>query len=319
VGLEGAECGLSALKISFAFREVMGGSTMPRNRTERTGFTLIELLIVIAIIGILAAILFPVFARARENARRASCQSNLKQIGLAAMQYVQDYDERYPNVGADFDAGSGTTCILWTTQLQPYARSWQIYVCPSANRAPTQIWPRFNAATNNDLTVAEGYNTLNDTGDGAWKTVGGQPISYTWNSGYCGNSFPTIYNPNWPGAYNHGFVDICRDTSSRQYSGIHTSVVAAPAKKVLMWEARRFYSWAGKGIYVATNEGAAASECSQNGSGACDGTLAADNPSDDWGTDPRHLDGSNYLYADGHVKWQKPTNMKEYDLNIYAP
>lgn len=59
---------------------------------RRNGFTLIELLIVIFIIALLAAILFPVFARARENARRTSCASNLKQIGLANAQYMQDYD-----------------------------------------------------------------------------------------------------------------------------------------------------------------------------------------------------------------------------------
>jgi prepilin-type N-terminal cleavage/methylation domain-containing protein len=63
---------------------------------KRLGFTLIELLVVIAIIAILAAILFPVFARARENARRASCANNLKQIGLGILQYVQDYDEKIP-------------------------------------------------------------------------------------------------------------------------------------------------------------------------------------------------------------------------------
>jgi prepilin-type N-terminal cleavage/methylation domain-containing protein len=64
--------------------------------SQRLGFTLIELLVVIAIIAILAAILFPVFGRARENARRSSCQSNLKQIGLGILQYNQDFDERFP-------------------------------------------------------------------------------------------------------------------------------------------------------------------------------------------------------------------------------
>jgi prepilin-type N-terminal cleavage/methylation domain-containing protein len=67
-------------------------------RSAGSGFTLIELLVVIAIIAILAAILFPVFARARENARRASCASNLKQISLGLMQYSQDYDERFPGL-----------------------------------------------------------------------------------------------------------------------------------------------------------------------------------------------------------------------------
>jgi prepilin-type N-terminal cleavage/methylation domain-containing protein len=63
---------------------------------KRKGFTLIELLVVIAIIAILAAILFPVFAQARAKARQATCLSNIKQIGLAAMMYLQDYDETFP-------------------------------------------------------------------------------------------------------------------------------------------------------------------------------------------------------------------------------
>ncbi|MEP6756569.1 MAG: DUF1559 domain-containing protein, partial [Chthonomonadales bacterium] len=65
-------------------------------KNVRRGFTLIELLVVIAIIAILAAILFPVFAKAREAARKATCLSNLKQIGLATLMYVQDYDEQFP-------------------------------------------------------------------------------------------------------------------------------------------------------------------------------------------------------------------------------
>src|SRR5687767_13808544 len=77
---------------------------------KRTAFTLIEILVVISIITITAAILFPIFARARENARRSSCQSNLKQLGIAFEQYIQDYDERYPhNNGAnDLNAPTGT-------------------------------------------------------------------------------------------------------------------------------------------------------------------------------------------------------------------
>ena len=63
--------------------------------TTRRGFTLIELLVVSAIIAILSAILFPVFARAREKARQTSCLSNVKQLALSMLMYVQDYDERF--------------------------------------------------------------------------------------------------------------------------------------------------------------------------------------------------------------------------------
>jgi prepilin-type N-terminal cleavage/methylation domain-containing protein/prepilin-type processing-associated H-X9-DG protein len=68
-------------------------------RRIKSGFTLIELLVVIAIIAILAAILFPVFAQAREQGRKATCASNLKQIGVAIAMYAQDFDERFPNTG----------------------------------------------------------------------------------------------------------------------------------------------------------------------------------------------------------------------------
>jgi prepilin-type N-terminal cleavage/methylation domain-containing protein/prepilin-type processing-associated H-X9-DG protein len=110
---------------------------MPR---KKPGFTLIELLVVIAIIAILAAILFPVFARARENARRASCLSNVKQMGLAFAQYTQDYDEHYPpnswrcGTGANDCAPQGYNTgqtVLWYHALHPYLKSYQIYNCPS--------------------------------------------------------------------------------------------------------------------------------------------------------------------------------------------
>src|SRR5438045_8639866 len=96
---------------------------------KRFGFTLIELLVVIAIIASLAAILVPVFARARENARRSSCQSNLKQVCLGITQYVQDYDEKMPLVA--FSGGTGyvttsTPADGWANTIQPYVKSLQI-------------------------------------------------------------------------------------------------------------------------------------------------------------------------------------------------
>ncbi len=98
---------------------------------NKNGFTLIELLVVIAIIAILAAILFPVFAQAREKARQASCLSNMKQIGLAMMMYVQDYDETYPCAlvaEADSATPSGITFI---SSIRPYTKSDAIWTCPS--------------------------------------------------------------------------------------------------------------------------------------------------------------------------------------------
>jgi len=90
----------------------------------RRGFTLIELLVVIAIIAILAAILFPVFARAREKARQASCLSNCKQLGLATLQYAQDYDESMP-IAIWYNSSR------WHTLIYPYLKNDQILQCPS--------------------------------------------------------------------------------------------------------------------------------------------------------------------------------------------
>lgn len=136
---------------------------MKRKMREGAGFTLIELLVVVAIISLLAAILFPVFARARESARRASCLSNMKQIGLGFMMYVQDYDGRYPlaayhplGVGSNNPAqlqtdhsypgyvygvynNTGATVtryITWMDLIFPYVKSTQIFECPSYTPRP---------------------------------------------------------------------------------------------------------------------------------------------------------------------------------------
>ena len=139
----------------------------------RKGFTLIELLVVIAIIAILAAILFPVFARAREKARQASCQSNLKQIGLAWQMYSQDYDGMYPPM---YDNTNWPSGIWWADQLMPYIKNNQLFKCPSA--ALMGNWPQ------NPLPWVEAL-----------------PMSYGWAcylecwSTACARLFP--WSPSW--------------------------------------------------------------------------------------------------------------------------
>ena len=94
---------------------------------KKLGFTLIELLVVIAIIAILTAILFPVFTRAREKARQTSCLFNLKQIGLAELMYIQDYDEVLP-----FALNwTGVEMQSYLNLLEPYTKNDQINICPS--------------------------------------------------------------------------------------------------------------------------------------------------------------------------------------------
>jgi prepilin-type N-terminal cleavage/methylation domain-containing protein len=111
------------------------------SRSKDRGFTLIELLVVVAIISLLAAILFPVFARARENARRASWMSNLKQLGLGFMMYTQDYDEMLPRNAITLSAPQiypssttkGGTTWLWWHMIYPYVKNTQVFICPSSD------------------------------------------------------------------------------------------------------------------------------------------------------------------------------------------
>ena len=112
---------------------------------RQSAFTLIELLVVIAIIAILAAILFPVFARARENGRRSSCSSNMKQLGLAVIQYTLDYDGRYP-----FSDQSG---VGWKNVTQPYTKSDQLWVCPSNSDKTTGYATPVSQYSKNTVTL----------------------------------------------------------------------------------------------------------------------------------------------------------------------
>jgi len=110
----------------------------PSRQGTFAGFTLIELLVVIAIIAILAAILFPVFAKARDKARQATCMSNLKQVGMALVQYSQDYDESHPGVWFGpvslqpwSQPSDATTFYKWMDAVYPYVKNEQVFNCPS--------------------------------------------------------------------------------------------------------------------------------------------------------------------------------------------
>jgi prepilin-type N-terminal cleavage/methylation domain-containing protein/prepilin-type processing-associated H-X9-DG protein len=205
------------------------------------GFTLIELLVVIAIIAILASILFPVFARARENARRSSCSSNLKQIALGFRQYTQDYDEKYPVVAVDLTSTATAQATGWAIQMQPYLKSTQIFQCPSESTAPAAGVVTAGSATYGNAGYSDyWYNSkLQGKSEAAVEYV-----SLTVLNGDGGN-----------GSAAYGFDGT---------TVFDTGVVPADAGVL-------------NGRAIATSQ--------------------------DFGL--RHLDGLNYAFADGHVKWLK--------------
>jgi prepilin-type N-terminal cleavage/methylation domain-containing protein/prepilin-type processing-associated H-X9-DG protein len=179
---------------------------------KRSAFTLIELLVVIAIIAILAAILFPVFAQAREAARKASCQSNLKQIALALGMYQQDYDGRmyasgmlpeFPATGPD-----GTNIVRMmggghSYFLQPYIKNRQLFVCPS------------------------------DTGENYW---GRSSTGWPWSTASWWNT-PTSYHFRhcFDSAFNGSF------TPNSTAIGTQDAQVLNPANTIVIYEAGAFH------------------------------------------------------------------------------
>jgi prepilin-type N-terminal cleavage/methylation domain-containing protein/prepilin-type processing-associated H-X9-DG protein len=287
---------------------------MKKQPIERNskGFTLIELLVVIAIIAILAAILFPVFARARENARRASCQSNLKQIGLGIIQYAQDFDGYMPpsQLGAD------PALYSWPTLMFPYIKSAQVFVCPSGEVSPTAFGNTLNVGTGSTpsakpyvgITDSQYTNSFNSPplgGDGTTVTLSQVPrLSYGRN-----------LIPDTPAAWpNRGATAGFRTTGGKSgfvTTGTTTSMldsgIEEPATTIHLTDA-----WAG-----STN-----SEPRSLGNTIRGITEAhrTDMFKDDTASKvaSRHFDGFNALYGDGHVKFRRWGSTRPSEWTVQA-
>ena len=180
--------------------------TTAGKRDSYHGFTLIELLVVIAIISLLAAILFPVFGRVRENARRASCQSNLKQIGLGLAQYTQDYDEKLTPVVRFIAPGTAS----WPTLIMPYVKSVQVFDCPS-NTSTVDMF--YGSGVKNDY-IANGNNTFSSAPQTTFQYS--RPMDATSNLG--GAGYPGV----WYDYTAHNLSDLLDPTKTimiSEYNG----------------------------------------------------------------------------------------------------
>jgi prepilin-type N-terminal cleavage/methylation domain-containing protein/prepilin-type processing-associated H-X9-DG protein len=275
-------------------------------RRNLSGFTLIELLVVIAIIAILAAILFPVFAQARESARKASCLSNNKQLGLAVMMYAQDYDEMYPcnswdtpPIGtADNDTRDPNflSAWQWMWRVLPYTKNRQILTCPS------------DPDSKNGWT----YGTDGTCNDG-WGIP--TPLSFAANDMIMG----------FGGTERSGCWDALPDVASNDPDvgwgmGPHSlASVPTPASQYLIADGGRSQmepTWVNN-IVAANYTRVTGTSAPQRGRRASDPSSSSYNEA--WAKALnntgiyRHQMGTNIIFADGHAKWRRGSQITSGD------
>jgi prepilin-type processing-associated H-X9-DG protein/prepilin-type N-terminal cleavage/methylation domain-containing protein len=266
---------------------------------SRCAFTLIEILVVISIIALLAAILFPVFGRARENARRSSCQSNLKQIGLATQQYMADNDgglfhhhegwvlddgtqvDTLPSAAsgcAGGGAGNSQAEKPWVIFFQPYLKNRQIGFCPSD---PTPHPSKLS-------TDLMGYNGGIETGDAV---AGSEQAlaeacnlsmeSYLLNSIFTHKSCRYAKEGVLSGFATDAAISALPNANLILFSERNSEAFGAPSSSIYAPNQDDYDTWVGEAALVG------ADTAHQDG----------------WIKWDRHLGGANYLYLDGHVKW----------------
>lgn len=239
-----------------------------KNNCRNAGFTLIELLVVISIIAIIAAILFPVFAKVREKARQTDCLSNMKQIGLAFAQYSDDYDEKQPNgVNWFYPGGNG-----WAGQVYAYVKSSSVFICPD------------DSSLGHSSYAYNGNNTNPNT-----KTVDGYSVAKYSSPSKTVLLFEVVGNHN---VAPDLFTIQTDDSTTDGTGGISPAGWGASNGQGL-----KYTSWVlnGAGNYFDASTLKAATGYFKN-------TTPADRPNFAAPTG-RHTDGSNFLMADTHAKW----------------
>jgi prepilin-type N-terminal cleavage/methylation domain-containing protein/prepilin-type processing-associated H-X9-DG protein len=271
------------------------------------GFTLIELLVVISIIAIIAAILFPVFARARESARRASCQSNLKQIGLAAMQYSQDYDESYvpwctySNGPGPLSNGQAyADALVWPNLIYPYIKNTQIFMCPSDAKDKMNFPGRYYQINGSPQPNPVKYGSY--VMNAAMPQNSGTSETFDCFNGTTGlGTSPT-------NKYS-GFVK--RDNGSDIFPGIKQSAVQSPSTKIYIFD--------GLGLYAGYATYRLSAYCKESD---YDGKISSREGGSGYEkkiVSGRHFEGFNALFGDGHVKWIKYGSSKPEQWIIQLP
>lgn len=275
-----------------------------QSSSSRRAFTLIELLVVIAIIALLAAILFPVFARARENARRSSCLNNLKQVGIGLQQYQQDFDGFYPGSEQNGDGGG---LLSWPTIMFSYVKNSQVFVCPSGEKSafapdPSKI-PTATLGTRRYCGVTD--SAALPAPPFAYSGDGSTPLGVekVRQLSYGRNLIPTNawQATGFTGGNKNGFV------TTGTTSSVNESEVEDSAGTIHIMDA-----WTG-------TDPASYNPCAQGNSirgiqqeirtdhypNATASKVAA-----------RHLDGFNAMYGDGHVKFLRWGSSKSADWSI---